>query len=354
MAFTTIDDPSQYFTITLWTGNATDDRAITNSANAGDFQPDWIWYKERDGTSEHRVFDSSRGASKRLEPNNTNAEATDTSNHKSFDSNGFTIGTSGSTNENGKTYVAWQWKANGGSTTSFNESGSNPGGTHQANTTAGFSIVTYTGTGSNGTVQHGLSSAPELVIVKQRDDAAHDWQTGSDELSSWAYRLKLNDNVSQASVATSFNSTAPTSSVFTVGSNDDVNEDAHGYVGYCFHSVQGYCKVGAWKGNGSANGPYIYTGFRPKWILHKDLGSTEQWQIKDTTRYPNNPNYYPIYANLSNVEGNNTNSSVDFLSNGFKIRTSDGSHNTSGNTYLYYAIAEQPWCSSKGVPSNAR
>ena len=354
MAYTTINDPSEYFTITLYTGNGNDNRAITNSANAGDFQPDWLWYKERDGTSEHRVFDSSRGASKRLEPNNENAEATDTTNHKSFDSNGFTIGNSGSTNENGKTYVAWQWKANGGSTTSFSESGSNPGGNYQANTTAGFSIITYTGTGSNGTVQHGLSSAPELVIVKQRDDANHDWQTGSDYLASWAHRLKLNDNVSSSSVSTSFNSTAPTSSVFTVGSNDDVNEDGHGYVGYCFHSVKGYSKIGKYTGNGNANGIFIHTGFKPAWILLKDTESTEQWQIKDTTRFPDNVNYYPIFANLANVEGSNINSSVDFLSNGFKIRNNDGSHNSSGNIYFYYAIAEHPTVDSKGVPATAR
>ena len=360
MAYTTIDDPSAHFTITLWTGNATDDRAITNSANSGNFQPDWIWYKERDGTSEHRSFDSSRGASKRIEPNNTNAEATDTSNQKSFDSNGFTIGTSGSTNENGKTYVAWQWKVNGGTTASNSNGGVTS--TVQANTTAGFSIVQWAGDGSDETVGHGLSSAPELYVVKNRDDAT-DWRVGQTVAGNImtganGYYMEWNDNKAStnpgSAVTWGSTPTAPTSTVFTVGSNNAHNGSGDDFVAYCFHSVKGYSKIGGYTGNGNADGTFVYTGFKPAYLMTKDTESTEQWQVKDTTRFPNNPNYFPIFPNLANVEGNNTNSTVDFLSNGFKIRNNDGSHNTNGNDYIYMAFAEKPFVSSEGTPTTAR
>ena len=352
MAYTTIDDGSEYFTTTLYTGNESTN-AITNSANAGDFQPDWVWLKSRNSATHHRLYDSSRGALKNLISSATNAEATTANSLTSFDSNGFTLGSDDNSNQNTKTFVAWQWKANGGTTSSFTESGSNPGGNYQANTTAGFSIVTYTGTGSNGTVQHGLSSAPELVIVKQRDDAAHDWQTGSDFLTSWAYRLKLNDDVSQASVATSFNSTAPTSSVFTVGSNDDVNEDAHGYVGYCFHSVQGYSKIGSYTGNGNSNGPFVYTGFKPAWLMWKRTDSGTDWRMFDNKRDDDNVVKGRLFPNTSGSE-NTSQDTLDFLSNGFKLRSTNSGGNASGGTYIYMAFAEHPFVSSKGVPVTAR
>ena len=364
MAYTTIDDGSEYFTTTLWTGSGTSSgRSITNSANAGNFKPDWLWIKPRTGTNatHHQLYDSSRGVSKSLRSSATAAEiASSAYGHVSaFDTNGFTS-VAGSNNneninENSSTFVAWQWKANGGTTTSFTESGSNPGGNYQANTTAGFSIVTYTGTGSNGTVQHGLSSAPELVIVKQRDDDEHDWQTGSDFLTSWAYRLKLNDNVSEASVATSFNSTAPTSSVFTVGSNSDVNEDAHGYVGYCFHSVQGYSKIGKYTGNGSTDGPFVYTGFKPAWWLGKKVDAAENWFLIDNARHPINDGNIPrVIPNNTDAESEDSSIAGDFLSNGFKIRATQNMINNSGSTYFFMAFAEHPFVSSKGVPVTAR
>ena len=357
MAYTTIDDGSEYFTTTLYTGSSNTAHTVTNNANAGDFQPDWLWIKNRSGTHgtrSHELMDSSRGANKALESDDTEAEFT-RSGTNSFNTNGFTVGDDLGVNSSASPSVAWQWKANGGTTTSFTESGSNPGGNYQANTTAGFSIVTYTGTGSNGTVQHGLSSAPELVIVKQRDDDEHDWQTGSDFLTSWAYRLKLNDNVSEASVATSFNSTAPTSSVFTVGSNSDVNEDAHGYVGYCFHSVQGYSKIGKYTGNGSTDGPFVYTGFKPAWWLGKKVDAAENWFLIDNARHPINDGNIPrVIPNNTDAESEDSSIAGDFLSNGFKIRATQNMINNSGSTYFFMAFAEHPFVSSKGVPVTAR
>ena len=352
MAYTTIDDPSAHFQTTTYTGSGSSGNAITNSGNS-DLKPDWLWIKSRSDTEQHTVYDSSRGSTKRLMPDSTNGEyVNSTQGIQSFNTDGFTLGENDQNNKSSQTCVAWQWKANGGTTSSFAESGSNPGGNYQANTTAGFSIVTYTGTGSNGTVQHGLSSAPELVIVKQRDDNEHDWQTGSDFLTSWAYRLKLNDAVAEASVATSFNSTAPTSSVFTVGSNDDVNEDAHGYVGYCFHSVQGYSKIGKYTGNGSSSdGPFVYTGFKPAFFLIKSLAA-KNWHILDNKRNTINP--VNLYLNPNNTDADGTFTFGDFLSNGFKIRNNGNTFNNNGEVYLYYAIAEHPFVSSKGVPTTAR
>jgi hypothetical protein len=353
MAYTTIDDPSAHFQTTLYTGNGSSGHEITNSGNSN-LKPDWLWIKSRSDTEQHTLYDSSRGSTKRLMSDATNAEyVNSTQGIQSFNTDGFTLGENDQNNKSSQNCVAWQWKANGGTTSSFTESGSNPGGNYQANTTAGFSIVTYTGTGSNGTVQHGLSSAPELVIVKQRDDAAHDWQTGSDFLTSWAYRLKLNDDVTEASVATSFNSTAPTSSVFTVGSNDDVNEDAHGYVGYCFHSVKGYSKIGSYKGNGNADGPFVYTGFKPAWLMWKRTDSGTDWRIFDNKRDDDNVVKGRLFPNTTDSE-NTSQDTLDFLSNGFKLRSTNSGGNASGGTYIYMAFAEHPFVSSKGVPVTAR
>ena len=355
MAYTTIDDPSAHFQVVTYTGN-NGSQSITLNGNSN-LQADWGWWKRRNTAADHSLIDSSRGVTKHLVSNTTGAEQTASAGTElvSFDSNGFTLGAvnvTNSLNGNSDSIVAWLWKANGGTTSSFTESGSNPGGNYQANTTAGFSIVTYTGTGSNGTVQHGLSSAPELVIVKQRDDNEHDWQTGSDFLTSWAYRLKLNDSVAEASVATSFNSTGPTSSVFTVGSNSDVNEDAHGYVGYCFHSVQGYSKIGKYTGNGSSSdGPFVYTGFKPAFFLIKSFAA-KNWHILDNKRNTINP--VNLYLNPNNTDADGTFTFGDFLSNGFKITNNGNTFNNNGEVYLYYAIAEHPFVSSKGVPVTAR
>jgi len=358
MAYTTIDDPSAHFQVVTYTGN-NGSQSITLNGNSN-LQADWGWWKRRNTAADHSLIDSSRGVTKHLVSNTTGAEQTASAGTElvSFDSNGFTLGAvnvTNSLNGNSDSIVAWLWKANGGTTSSFTESGSNPGGNYQANTTAGFSIVTYTGTGSNGTVQHGLSSAPELVIVKQRDDNEHDWQTGSDFLTSWAYRLKLNDSVAEASVATSFNSTGPTSSVFTVGSNSDVNEDAHGYVGYCFHSVQGYSKFGSYEGNGNADGPFVYTGFKPAWLLIKRTDSAQHWILTDSTRNTFNVASKRLFPNLSDAEATSSGTNdFDLLSNGFKCRTNHVEINTSGGTYIYFAFAENPFVSSKGVPVTAR
>ena len=354
MAYTTIDDPSAYFTTTLYTGDGNDNRAITNSANSGNFKPDWLWYKERSSTSSHRVFDSTRGASKRLEPDVNNAEATDTSNHKSFDTNGFTVGTSGSTNANGDTYVAWQWKANGGTTATNNNGDVTT--TVQANTTAGFSIVTYTGNGSSGaTIGHGLGAVPHLFIGKQRSNAEnwivyHHKNTSAPETDF----LSLNTADATADNANAFNDTAPTSSVMTLGGKNEVNTSGRTYVGYFFTEIQGYSKFGSYIGNSNADGAFVYTGFKPAFVLVTASNAAENWLIVDNKRTQSfNPVDGRLIPNSNAAEETNI-TPCDLLSNGIKWRTSDGVWNSSSNTHIYMAFAESPFVSSKGVPTTAR
>jgi hypothetical protein len=349
MAYTTINDPSAHFQATIYSGTGST-ASVTNGGNS-DLQPDLVWLKCRNVIRDHRLMDSTRGVQKELVSNGTGAEYTESTGLTAFQSDGFQHGGANGYGASGETYVSWQWKANGGTRTTNTESGSNPAGGYQANTTAGFSIIDFTGTGANGTMAHGLSSAPELLIVKQRDDAAHDWQTGSSYSTSWAYRLKLNDNVAEAEVTSSFNSTAPTSSVFTIGDNSDVNEDAHTYIAYCFHSVQGYSKFGKYEGNGNADGPFVYTGFKPAMIIKKGTGSGD-WHISDNKQNSYNAFDNALRPNTSN--GTETGNTVDFLSNGFKIRNTGGSWNSSGSTYIYMAFAEQPFVTSSGVPATAR
>tara|TARA_B100001778_G_scaffold235937_1_gene196741 strand:+ start:186 stop:1253 length:1068 start_codon:yes stop_codon:yes gene_type:complete len=355
MAYTTIDDPSVYMQTTIYTGNNdSNGKTITNAGNS-DLQPDLLWIKNRESASfNHYLVDSSRGENNsvhvRLVVNGTQTEADGYTDN--FASDGFRAVNNNGTTNNGDDFVAWQWKANAGTTTAGSSDDTIGTSTHQANTTAGFSIVTYTGEQANKTVKHGLNTALDWLIVKNRD-SAKDWRVWFKGFSG-TQRLELNNNEARATTNTSWNNTVPGSSVFTLGNDANTNTSGDKFVAYCWHDVQGYSKFGSYFGNGAADGPFNYLGFKPGWLLIKDLGSTEQWQIKDTTRFPDNPNYFPIFPNLANVEGNNTNSKVDFLSNGFKVRNNDGSHNTDGNEYIYAAFAENPIVTSKGVPATAR
>ena len=361
MAYTTIDDPSAYFHTQLYTGDGSSNNAITNDANSGDFKPDWLWIKSRSYADLHQVFDSSRGRDKRIFLNLTNAEGDSSPDNflKSFDTDGFTIGNDAGLNTNGGTLVAWQWKANGG-TTASNTDGSITS-TVQANTTAGFSIVTYTGTGSNATVGHGLGATPKVVIVKNRDSAGNNWfshWTGL--LSSDAHLMYIASTDAEASNATGFNSTAPTSSVFSVGTNTATNENTSGHVAYCFAEKQGYSKFGSYTGNGNADGSFVYTGFKTKWLMTRRFNSAGSWTIFDNTLDDNtsgkhgNTNTQFLQANNSNAEATTGANFMDFLSNGFKCRGTDGGTNGNGDTYVYMAFAESPFVSSEGVPTTAR
>jgi len=360
MAYTTIDDPSAHFHTRLYSGNGST-QSITNNANAGNFKPDWLWIKERTSTSNHFLFDSNRGVGKYLHSNSTSSEGNDVHN-TSFDSNGFGVGQQNGTNENSQTYVAWQWKANGG-TTSSNTDGSITS-TVQANTTAGFSIVTYTSNNTEGaTFGHGLNSAPEIVIIKGRE-SSDNWPVFNGTSTTNSRSLHLEETTGEIPVS-SYNfwnlywdETRPSSTVVTLGVDAKVNKSGNeGFVAYCFHSVKGYSKIGKYTGNGNADGPFIYTGFKPAWVIYKNTSSASNWIIRDnkrTTSGGTNPNGTVLHPNLSNAESTNDSATViDLLSNGFKIRNTENNDNTSGNNYVYMAFAEHPFVSSKGVPVTA-
>ena len=340
-AATQADD---YFNTVLFTGNG-----ATKSVTGLGFQPDWFWGKSRtnpSGAYSHSVYDSSRGVTKRLLPDLTDAEST-TSGITSFDADGFTLGSNGGNNNNNATYVNWCWKANGG-TTSSNSDGSITS-TVQANTTSGFSIVLYTGSESNATVGHGLGGVPDMLIWKKRN-GVNDWIVYHSQNTSAPAtdHLHLNNTnaTSDPSGSTFFQDTLPTSTVFSIGTDDDVN-DAKNYVVYCFRSIEGYSKFGSYTGNGSTDGTFVYTGFRPAFCMWKRTDTTgAMWQMMDTTRDTFNVMDLYLQANSSNAEADYD--FVDFLSNGFKHRHNSTHNNASGGTYIYMAFAEAPFKYANG------
>jgi hypothetical protein len=349
MAYTNIDDPSAYFqAASVWTGGSST-LAITNDGNS-DLQPDWVWIKCTNASQPHALVDSSRGTSKYLQSASTATEVTDTGRLQSFDTDGFTLaGNSGPVNTAGGTYVGWQWKCNAG-TTSSNTDGSKTA-TVQANTDAGFSIVTYSGSGSASTVGHGLADTPDVIIFKNRS-AANVWAVYHQGLGN-NLKLVLNATDAQDADGAFMNGTLPTSSVFTVGASVNTNGSGSNYVAYCFAEKQGYSKFGKYVGNGSTDGTFVYTGFKPAWIMCRRIdGGGNSWDMHDSARDPFNPSGRTLYADTNGGEltGNN----VDLLSNGFKQRDTSANRNGSGNTYIYMAFAENPFTTSTGIPTTAR
>ena len=351
MSFTTINDPSEYFQTTLYTGNASS-RSITNTGNS-DLQPDWVWLKKRNEAQNHTVYDSNRGVSKILFPDGSDAEATSPSVLTAFNSDGFSLSADALGNDNSDTYVSFQWKANGGTTTTNDASATSVGtidSVYQANTAAGFSIVTYTGAGGNQTVAHGLGVTPEVIFIKLRSGAG-DWTSYHSVLGAEKF-MRLNDTNAVGDQATYFQDTAPTSTVFSVGNAGDVNTSSGTHVAYCFKSIKGYSKFGSYLGNADNNGTFVYTGFSPAWLMIKRTDSTQQWNIHDNKRKTYNQDVAYVFANLNNAEATSSNLYLDFLSNGFRLRNGDDAQNN--GTYLYLAFAHQPFVTSSGVPTTAK
>ena len=354
MAYTTIDDPSAYFQTALWTGNGST-QSITNDGNL-DLQPDWIWTKRRDGDGQnHHAIDSSRGASKALVVNDTDAEATKSNGITAFNSDGFSVGTDTNFNNNTTTYVAWQWKANGG-TTSTDTNGSQDS-TVQVNSTAGFSIVKRTGTGSAGaTYGHGLGAVPDVIINKGLN--SNEWYSYFKAIGGGTHWMNLDGTNAAIDDANMWHDTDATSTVFTVGNSGGSNGSGVEYIAYCFTEIQGYSKFGKYVGNGTSSsadfdGPFVYTGFEPAWIMTKrSSASNGSWAIVDNKRDTTNPTQIALFANTSGTD--DTDKKVDFLSNGFKLRNSRDDFNTDGVTYVYMAFAEHPFVSSEGVPVTAK
>jgi hypothetical protein len=340
----TIDDASEYFNTVTYTGNAS-----TNNITGVGFQPDWLWIKGRSSSTNHRLFDSTRGNTKYLASNFSDAEGTDTTALTSFDSDGFSLVSDGQVNGSGATYVAWNWLANGG-TTSSNTDGSITS-TVQANTTAGFSVVSYTGTGSVATIGHGLGKVPAMMIVKRRS-GADDW-TVYHKARGEELMFRLNTTSAEHGDLNFWNDTAPTSSVFTVGTNSEVNASGQTYIAYIFTEIEGYSKFGSYTGNGSSDGTFVHTGFKPAFVMIKRTdASGDNWVICDNKRDTFNVMENILLPNDNSAEFDET--SFDFVSNGFKLRQSAGTYNASGGTIIYMAFAEHPFVTSSGVPVTAR
>jgi len=359
MAYTTIDDPSAHFQVKTYSGNNTQ-TAITFDGSSN-LQPDLIWAKQRGGAHYHDWRDTSRGLTKRLVSAIEDEEGTKSSSYVSFDSNGFTLGDDGggspanTVNTSSNNYVSWCWKANGG-TTSSNSDGDITA-TVQTDSTAGFSIITYTGNGNNlDTIGHGLGATPDFAVVKGRSASSNTkrWFVkipavcGNSEILEWDTNNAKQD--SGNGIETMGSSTITLG--IDTGNANSTNESSETYVCYAWKNIQGYSKIGSYEANNSTDGPFVYTGFQPAWVMVKSVDAAGNWFVMDSTRSDINVSNEIIFADLNAAE--DTSNAIDFLSNGFKLRNSGSGGLNYQNTYMYMAFAEHPFVSSKGVPTTAR
>ena len=357
MAYTDIDDPTIYFNTKLYTGTGS-----SNAITGVGFQPDWVWVKNRAATNNHRVANSVLGAAEVHAPNIVNI-GEDASYFSSFNSDGFTVGTAADPNVDGGNFVSWNWKAG----TSFtNDASSTSVGTIDSagsvSTASGFSIVSYTGTGTAGTIAHGLGKLPKMIIAKNLSDAENwvvyflDTTIANNNVQNY---LELNTTIaftadSGARWGAYGNYSTTT---FGVGTNDGTNKSGSNYVAYVFSDILAFSKIGKYIGNGNVDGQFVYTGFKPAWVFVKNTVDTDDWTIWDNKREdyaPGNPNESILVTNNADAELDATARSVDFLSNGFKLRTNNTEINTTDEVYIYMAIAENPFVTSTGVPATAR
>ena len=355
MAYSTITKPADYFNTVLYTGDGNTTQAITGVG----FQPDWLWIKHRNGVSDHQLSDIVRGKSGSLyyqiQTNGTSAQSVQPDNDgvHSLDSDGFTVGYTNSTawNQNSSTYVAWNWLGANG--TSANTDGT-ISSTVSANTTSGFSVLTYSGSNSNSSVGHGLGVAPKVIIIKNRTSGSTAWFVGHDSLG-WTKKINLQDTAAAATY-NGFQDTAPTSSVFTLTGNIlDICQSGSDYVAYCFAEKKGFSKFGSYTGNGNADGTFVYTGFKPAFVITKRTSTLGTgWVMMDNKRETTNDGATNYLLANDSVAETSASFAVDFLSNGFKPRTNSGGTNTSGATYIYMAFAENPLVGTNNIPATAR
>ena len=330
MAYTTIDNPELYFQVKLYTGTGSS-HAITLDGDEN-MQPDMVWWKERGSSDYHTIVDSVRGVTKRIFTNATDAEDTQAESLKSFDSDGFTMGTNSGANQSSQTYVAWCWKESAD---------------------AGFDIVSWTGNGSSQNISHSLSAVPHFMITKNRS-ATGDWSTYH-KFGGGTKTFYLSNTDAIGTTISPWNNTDPTSSVFTVGGGAYTNGSGNSIIGYLWTEKQGYSKFGSYTGNGDADGAFVYTGFRPAFVLLKNSSGTLNWNMQDNKRWEGYNEVQPHLApNLSAQEYSSSSYGIHLLSNGFKITNNLSVWNGSGNAHIYMAFSEQPLVNSNGVPANAR
>jgi hypothetical protein len=345
MAYTAIDKPSDYFNTVLWTGNGSA-RSITGVG----FAPDLVWSKGRQATSRGLFHDTIRGATKYIDSTRTIEETTNAQGLTAFGSDGFSLGTTGEVNYNGDTFASWNWLGANG--TASNTDGSITSSV-SANTTAGFSIVSYTGTGGGKTVGHGLGVAPKMFILKNRSSGDYNWSVWHGDLSTpTTARLSINTTAAQLNNSANWNDGVPNSTILNLGSDAGHNANGDNYIAYCFAEKQGYSKFGSYTGNGSTDGPFVYTGFKPAFYMTKRTDATSNWHMYDAKRDVDNSVRAELRANTTDSEVDVER--VDFLSNGIKTRNTGAAMNTSGGSYIYMCFAESPFTTSTGIPTTAR
>ena len=349
MPYTTINKSLDYFNTVLYTGNGASTHQITGVG----FQPDWNWHKIRNDTDWHMVNDAVRGANYAIYPNATNAQGNVPTGLKSFDSDGFTVGSLPDSNQNNGNFVSWNWKANGQG--SSNTDGSINTTYTSANTTAGFSIIQYTGNGSAGaTIGHGLGTVPKMFIVKKISSTGA-WNVYHEKIGNTG-GISLDLTGGTDTNILYWNNTSPTSSVLSLGSSSQVNGSGVTYICYVFSEKQGYSKFGSYTGNNNADGAFVYTGFKPAFLMVKYTGAGQNWIIIDNKRNTYNlisaGDSLNLRPNTSDAE--QTSNGIDLLSNGFKCRSSDGDSNGYTTPYIYMAFAEAPLVGSNNVPCTAR
>ena len=352
MAYTTIDDPTIYFDTLIYTGNGSNPRTLTGL----NFQPDWVWLKNRTDNNGHTLADSVRGSNKTLSSDGSGSELTDKADGHldAFTSDGFTVGIDNDdarVNNSGSNYVAWNWLAGGSASSNSNGSITS---SVSASTAAGFSVVGWTGNGSSGaTIGHGLGVKPRMIISKRRDSTSQ-W-TFYEAINGATKYMTFNQTDATSSATSRWNDTEPTASVFSVGNSSEVNGSSGTYIAYCFTDIKGYLKVGSYTGNGNADGAFVYTGFRPAFVITKRTSDISHWLLKDNKRDAFNVSDTLLVANDDDSESDwGTGRKIDFLSNGFKARSTSTGLNVSGSSYIYMAFAESPFVNSNGVPTNAR
>ena len=351
MAYTDIDKPSDYFNTVLYSGTGG-----TQSITGVGFQPDMVWLKKRSASgSSHYIFDVVRGVGKAVFPDETLAEYTYSNGLSAFNSDGWTVGDNGGMNGSGTTLVSWNWKAGGSASSNSNGSITS---SVSANTDAGFSIVSYTGNGTDGaTVGHGLTS-PKLVLIKDRDNATPWLMYGYPNHPAFpndGSLIKLNESSAMVTDDSSTELSIGSSTVTFVDAGSAINANSTKFIMYCFQEKKGYSKFSSFVGNGSNDGTFCYLGFKPAFVMYKNASDNyTNWQIHDSKRSPYNLSVNRLNPNDNSVELGTTADSFDFLSNGFKARATASNSNTSGATFIYMAFAENPFVSSTGVPATAR
>ena len=345
-AYTTIDDPSAFFQCTLYAGN-NGTQTITHGGNS-DLQANFIWGKARNDTAHSFIIDSIRGVAQRLRSSGDEKQATVSTGITAIGSDSFAVGNDGDFNDTGINYVTWNWKAG---TALDNSAGTNGGSiatTGSINTTSGFGIIKYVGTGSNATIYHGLGKIPRMIITKNIDQTFH-WSVYT--FHSNTKILRLNGTNAEAT-ETAFQSTDPTTTIQSLGNHNQNNGNGDTHISYMFCDVPGYQKIGLYTGNGNADGTFVYTGFKPAFVMIKASAAVKNWEMFDNKREGFNQSNDTIYANAADAEG--AAGRCNLLSNGFKLTTGSTHLNASGGTFIYLAIAENPFVTSTGVPATAR